>query len=89
MQSRKTAYILFAVAILAFPTPTPSQGNFSYEVCSNTCVEAAHKCLDQITADLDLTRADRIRVQCGESLDICLAACQNSAAAAFRKSHPK
>jgi hypothetical protein len=89
MRSRKTAYILFAVAVSAFPTPTPSQGDFSYEVCSNTCVEAAHKCLDQITADLELKRADRIRTQCGETLDACLAACQNSAAAAYRRSHPK
>ena len=89
MQSWKTAYFLFAVAVLAGQTPTPSQGEFSYEVCSDTCVTAAHKCLDQITADLDLKRANHIRAKCGETLDACLVACQNSAAAAFRKSHPK
>jgi hypothetical protein len=51
-------------------------------------VAAAHKCLDQITVGLSPRRADRIRTQCGETLDRCVIACQDSAASAFQKSHP-
>ena len=93
MQSWKAAYILFAVTVLVIQTSTPSQGDDSvdsgYDVCHNSCVAAAHKCLDQITPSLSQRRADRVRTQCGETLDACLAACQDNAAASFQKSHPK
>jgi hypothetical protein len=93
MQFWKTANILFAATIFVIQTSTPSQGDDNvdsgYDLCHNTCVAAAHKCLDQITPDLSLRRADRVRNQCGETLDACLAACQNSAAATFQKIHPK
>ena len=93
MQSWKTACILFAVTVLVVQTSMPSQGDDSvdsgYELCHNTCVAAAHKCLDQITPSLSQQRADGVRTQCGETLDACLAACQDNAAASFQKRHPK
>jgi hypothetical protein len=93
MRSWKTACIPFAVTVLVIQTSMPSQGDDSvdagYELCHNTCVAGAHKCLDQIAPSLSHQRADSVRTQCGETLDACLAACQDNAAAAFHKSHPK
>jgi hypothetical protein len=92
MRTWKTIYILFAVTVFVIQTSMPSQGDDSvdsgYELCHNTCVAAAHKCLDQITPSLSQQRADGVRTQCGERLDACLAACQDNAAASFQKRHP-
>ena len=91
-RSWKAACILFAVTVLIIQTSMPSQGDDSidsaYELCHDTCVAAAHKCLDQIVPSLSQERADSVRTQCGETLDACLAGCQHDAAAAFRKRHP-
>jgi hypothetical protein len=93
MQSWKTAYILFAATIVVIQTSMPSQGDdrvdSAYELCHNACVEVAHTCLDQITPSLSQWDADRIRTKCGETLDACLAACQNNATVSFQKRHPK
>ena len=90
MRSRKITFILSVLA--AVSTPTCSHGadnnDSSYEACSTACVAVAHKCLDQITVGVSLRRADHIRTQCGQTLDGCVIACQDSAASAFKKSHP-
>ena len=66
----KVVRILVAFPILAVETTTASRGDDSvgsrYVVCHDICVEAAHKCLDQITASTVQLRADRIRVKCGK-----------------------
>ena len=91
-RSRKTACILSAVTVLVIQTSMPSKGDdgvdSAYELCHDTCVEAAHKCLDQIVRSLSQERADAFRTQCGETLDACLAVCQGNAAASFKKHHP-
>jgi hypothetical protein len=67
----------------------PTQGDDSvdsgYELCHDSCVTATHKCVDQIVPGLSQERADGVRTQCGETLDACLAVCQNNAAASFKK----
>jgi hypothetical protein len=76
------------LSVLAVSAPAHSQGENSYEACSDACVAKAHKCLDQITANLSQRRVDEIRTKCGDALDPCIFACQDAAAAAFRKSQP-
>ncbi len=90
--SWKAAYTLFGVAVLVIQTSMPSRGDDSvdsgYQVCHDTCVATTHKCVDQIVPGLSQERADELRTRCGETLDACLAGCQQDAAAAFRKRHP-
>lgn len=92
MQSWKNVYILIVATVLVVQTSMPSQGddsvNSGYETCHDTCVAATHKCLDQIVPSFSQERADAVRTQCGETLDACLAACQQEAAASSRKRHP-
>jgi hypothetical protein len=90
MRFWKITFILSALATIATPVSTRGDDGVdtSYEACSTACVATAHKCLDQITVDLSQRRADRIRTQCGETLDGCVTACQDSAANAFQKGHP-
>jgi len=90
--SRKAARILFAVTASVLQTSMPSRGDDNvdsgYQVCHESCVAATHKCVDQIVPGFSQERADEVRTQCGETLDACLAACQQDAAASFRKRHP-
>ena len=72
------------LSVVAF-TPAYSQVDNAYEPCSDACLETAHKCLEQITANLSQRRADDIRTKCGDTLDICIFACQDAASAASRK----
>jgi|HubBroStandDraft_6_1064221.scaffolds.fasta_scaffold2587156_1 hypothetical protein len=92
VQSWKAACILFAITVLVLQTSMPSRGDDSvdsgYQVCHDSCVAATHKCVDQIVPSFSQERADDVRTQCGEALDACLAACQQDAAASFRKRHP-
>ena len=92
MQSWKAACTLFAVTALVIQTSMPSRGDDSddsgYQVCHDTYVAATHKCVDQIVPSFSQERADGVRTQCGETLDACLAVCQQDAAASFRKRHP-
>ena len=84
--------ITLILSVLAAAVAAPTHGDDSvdsvYEACSTACVAAAHKCLERITVGLSQRRADGIRTQCGERLDGCVTACQDSAANAFQKSHP-